>query len=218
MKVAVAGRLMVAVAGILLGSALAVAQGPGGMGPGMGPGGMGRGGFGQRRPPMERALGAGQWWNNPRMVTQLKLADDQRKAMDGILLQHREKLIDLQGTLQKAELEMQPLMKADQPNETQILAQIDKVASARAELEKANARFLLAIRAKLTPDQWKQLQDLRANGMGRQQADGRGQGPKGGQYRRGPGGGPGSRQGTPPPPPQDGSQAPAPAPGAGGEQ
>ena len=51
-------------------------------------------------------------------------------------------------------------MRDDQPNEAQILAQIDKVAQARAELEKANARFLLAIRGKLTPEQWKQMQEL----------------------------------------------------------
>ena len=41
---------------------------------------------------------------------------------------------------------MEPLMSADEPNDAAILAQIDKVAQARAELEKANARFLLAIR------------------------------------------------------------------------
>ena len=149
------------------------------------------------------------------MVTQLKLSDDQRKAMDAILLQHREQLIDLDGTLKKADLVMQSLMKADQPNETQILAQIDKIASARAELEKANARFLLAIRAKLTADQWKQLQDMRANNT-RPAAPSAGQAPR-------PGPGPQgqwrprqrSPQGTPPPA-QGGIQAaPPPAPGAG---
>ena len=50
---------------------------------------------------------------------------------------------------------MEPLVKDDQPNEASILAQIDKVAQARAELEKANARYLLALRSKLTPEQWK---------------------------------------------------------------
>jgi len=44
-----------------------------------------------------------------------------------------------------------------------VYQQIDKVAQARAELEKANARFLFALRSKLTPDQWKQVQDLRGN-------------------------------------------------------
>jgi Spy/CpxP family protein refolding chaperone len=111
---------------------------------------------------MERFLGQrgarGQWWNNPVLAEKIKLTDDQRKAMDQILLQHRETLIDLRGGVEKAELGMEPLMREDQPNEAKILAQIDKVAQARAELEKANARFLLAIRAKLSPEQWKGLQ------------------------------------------------------------
>jgi periplasmic protein CpxP/Spy len=116
---------------------------------------------------MERALGPqgdhGRWWNNPKVVEQLKLTDAQRKSFDGILLEHREKLIDLRASVEKAELEMEPLMGADQPNEGKILSQIDKVAQARSELEKANARFLLAIRSKLTPEQWKQVQAFRAN-------------------------------------------------------
>jgi len=54
-------------------------------------------------------------------------------------------------------------VRDDQPNESAILAQIDKVAQARAELEKANARYLLALRSKLTPEQWKQVQEFREN-------------------------------------------------------
>jgi Spy/CpxP family protein refolding chaperone len=180
---------------------------------------------------MERAFGPqgdhGRWWNNPRLVAELKLTDEQRKAMDGILLEHREKLIDLRASLQKAELELEPLVKDDQPNEGRILAQIDKVAQARAELEKANARFLLAIRGKLTPDQWKQVQALRdrrgqqGRGWGRD-----GQGGPGGPGREGwkPGGqGPGAQgpggqfhqyhhQLPPPPPAPPGAAPAAPAP------
>ena len=158
-----------------------------------------RPGFGDHRPPFERALGVNgdhpHWWNNPKMIDKLKLTDDQRKAMDATLLQHRTTLIDLRGSLEKAELNLEPLMSEDQPNEAQILAQIDTVAQARAELEKANARFLLAIRSKLTPDQWKQLQADRAShamehhDWARGQGRGAGPGP-GGQFRR---------QGPPPP-------------------
>jgi Spy/CpxP family protein refolding chaperone len=188
---------------------------------------------------MERALGDhGRWWNNPKVVERLKLTDDQRKAMDGILLEHREKLIDLRGALEKSELQMEPLMKEDQPNESAILAQIDKTAQARAELEKANARFLLAIRSKLTADQWKQMQAERANRMrGDWNKDGRGLGGP----DSGPGSGPGGqgrqnwqhRGQTPPngqaPPPPAGPQgmldggpgpgnAPSPAEGLGAAQ
>jgi Spy/CpxP family protein refolding chaperone len=172
---------------------------------------------------MERAFGlaGGQFWNNPNLVKQLNLTDDQRKSMDGILQDHRVKLIDLQANLQKAEVTMTPLMKADTPNRSAIEAQIDKVVQARAELEKANSRFLLDIRMQLTADQWKQLQTMRENRGGPGPRDGQrggwGQGgPRPGT--RGPGGQFGRPQGPPPAgaPPQG-----APAPGSqspGGEQ
>jgi len=174
-------RLAVAFAGVLL-AGTALAQGPGG--------GMGQG-FGGHRPPMENAFGAqgaqGRFWNNPRIVEKLKLTDVQRKEFDGIFLQHREKLIDLRASLQKAELALEPLVRDSQPNETKILAQIDKVAQARAELEKANAGFLLAIRAKLTAEQWTLLQELRANHARNGERHVQGQGgwrQGGGQYKR----------------------------------
>lgn len=160
MRTSIARHLFSALALILAGAALAGAQGPGGQGPGgMGPG------FAVHRPPVERAFGqtiAGRWWNNPRMIDQLKLSDDQRKEMDAILYAHREKLIDLRANLEKAELAMQPLMSADQPDRKAIEDQINKVVEARADLERANSLFLLDIRMKLTPAQWKQLQDMRA--------------------------------------------------------
>jgi Spy/CpxP family protein refolding chaperone len=147
----------------------------------------------------------GQFWNNPKLVEQLQLTVEQRKDMDAILLSHRSQLIDLHAAEQKAELEMEPLMSADQPNETAVLAQIDKIAATRAELEKANARFLLALRAKLTPDQWKQVQAFRDHPMPQRGQWGRGDhgpggnGPASGFHSHGqsqqPDGGP---QGAPP--------------------
>jgi len=113
------------------------------------------------RPPMERAFhnGApGRWWNHPEMARKLGLTADQQKKMDDIFQQSRLRLIDLNASLQREETIMQPLMEADQPDEAKILEQIDKVAQARAELEKANARMLLGIRRTLTLDQWKKLQ------------------------------------------------------------
>jgi len=188
MKASIAARLGLAIAGLMLAGAAGAQAQAGGPG------------FGEHRPPFERALGPqgyhGRFWNNPAMIEKLKLTDAQRKAMDGILLQHREKLVDLRGNVEKAELEMEPMMKDDQPNEARILAQIDKVAQARAELEKANARFLLALRGQLTPEQWKLMQAERAN----RREDRRGWEPggagRGGQRPEGPG-----RQQMAPPPP-----------------
>ena len=193
----------------------------------MGPGGA------QHRPPVEQAFGFanGQFWNNPNMVQQLNLTDDQRKAMDGILQDHKMKLIDLRANLQKAELELGPMMKADTPDRKAIEAQIDKVVMARADLEKANARFLLDIRMQLKPDQWKQLQTLRMNRMQHERMGehGRGAWGQGGQHPgmggqgdqfRGPGGQFHRQQPQGGQPPADAPQSnpappPAPAPGSG---
>jgi hypothetical protein len=173
-------------------------------------------------------------------VTQLSLTDDQRKAMDGIMQDHRMKLIDLQANLQKAEVTLGPMMKADTPDQKAIESQIDKVVAARADLEKANARFLLDVRMQLKPDQWKQLQTLRMNRMQHQGMrgdghDGRGEWGQGGQRpgtdgqgnefrgRGGPGGQGGQfhrPQGGQPPadaPQSNPAPAPAPAPGGSGE-
>jgi Spy/CpxP family protein refolding chaperone len=110
---------------------------------------------------MERAfhLGPhGRWWNNPELVQKLGLTADQQKKMEAIFQQNRPSLMDLSSSLRKEETSMEPLLAADQPDEGKILAQIDRVAQARAELEKANARMLLGLRRVLTPDQWKTLQ------------------------------------------------------------
>jgi len=114
-----------------------------------------------RRPPMERAfhLGPrGRWWNNPEYVKKLGLTVDQQKKMEAVVEQSRPALMDLSGTVRKEEMAMGALLSVDTPDESRILAQIDRVAQARAELEKANARMLLGLRRVLTPDQWKTLQ------------------------------------------------------------
>jgi Spy/CpxP family protein refolding chaperone len=123
--------------------------------------------FRDHRPPLEEALRApapGKWWHDPPMVQKLALTSDQQKKMDDIFQQHRLKLIDLTAALQREEVVMEPLVAAEQPDEPKILAQIDRVAQARAELEKANARMLLGIRRTLTQDQWKKLHDQEMQG------------------------------------------------------
>ena len=90
-------------------------------------------------------------------VQKLDLTPDQKKSIDDIYQQHRLKLIDLEAALQKEDLILEPLVNANPPDDAKVLAQIDRVAQARAELEKANSRMLWQVRRVLTPDQWNQL-------------------------------------------------------------
>src|SRR6201993_3928781 len=154
-------------------------------------------------PPMERAFrggGPGRWWDNPNVAQQVGITDDQKKKMDDIFQQNRLRLIDLKAAVEKQEAIMQPMIQADQPDEAKILSQIDAIAQARAELEKANARMLLGIRTVLTPDQWKKFRALahsRMENRGRWGEPGPGMGHGLGHGMAGPEGG------APPAPPEN---------------
>jgi periplasmic protein CpxP/Spy len=106
--------------------------------------------------PLQEALGVpgGKWWTRPEWAQALGLTGDQIKKMDDTFQQFRLKLIDLNASVRKEEAIMEPLLGAEQPDEAKIVAQIDKVVQARAELEKTNARMLLGIRRLLTLEQW----------------------------------------------------------------
>ena len=82
--------------------------------------------------------------------------------MDDVFQQSRLKLIDLIAALEREEVTLEPLVAAEPLDESRITAQIDRVAQARAELEKANGRMLLGIRKLLTPEQWSKLSQLSA--------------------------------------------------------
>jgi periplasmic protein CpxP/Spy len=125
--------------------------------PPMGPRGPG---MDRGRPQMERGrqMPPGRWWTDPGLVQRLGLTAEQQQKIDSIFQQSRLKLIDLNASLGKEQAILEPLLEAERPDESKVLAQIDRIAQARGELEKANARMLLGFRGVLTLDQWKKLQ------------------------------------------------------------
>jgi len=157
--------------------------GPGGFSGGPG-GGMG-GGMGAAM----RIAPPGMWWKNPGVVQKLTLTPDQVKKMDDIFQASRLRLVDLKANLEKQNLMLEPMLSANPPDTAKTLAQIDKVAQARADLEKENAKMLLGVRGVLTPDQWTKLHA--GGGFGQPAAPGApggAGGPGGPPQARGPGG------------------------------
>ncbi len=109
-------------------------------------------------------LGFGMWWKNPDVVARIGLTAEQQKRIGDMFLQSRVQLIHLHATLQEQQLYLGPLLDATPFDEAKAMAQIDKIADTRAELEKTNARMLLNIRGVLTSDQWTKLRS-RSRGM-----------------------------------------------------
>jgi hypothetical protein len=134
-------------------------DGPGEPNGQFGPGGLGPFGPGRRGPgiPGLQVGPPGRWWDDPDLAKKVGLTADQRKKMDDIFNTDRLKLIDLFAGVQKEEAILEPLVDADAPDENNVLAQVDRLAQARADLERTVARMLLDLRLQLTHDQWVKL-------------------------------------------------------------
>jgi protein CpxP len=114
-------------------------------------------------PPPPPALEIGKWWKNSEIVKKLQISETQVKQIEQIFLDHRLKLVELRAELERREIALKPLLAADQPDDARVMAQTDRVAAARGDLEKANTLMMLAIRRALSTEQWKKLEEIRAS-------------------------------------------------------
>jgi Spy/CpxP family protein refolding chaperone len=125
-----------------------------------------RGDFGQHGPKdggeLYGILPPGRWWKNAEAVKAVGLNDGQIQKIETIFLDSRIKLVDIHASLEKEEIKLEPSLEADNPDENAVFSAIDRIAAARANLEKANAQMVFAIQRVLTPEQWKTLHELRS--------------------------------------------------------
>ena len=135
--------------------------GPGGQGgPGLAGGGQPSGQRGQGPEPRAGLqLGPpGRWWDDKGFAKSLKLSPEQQTRMDTVFEQNRGMLLSRFQAVQQAEAQMEELSRSSAPDEPSLFAQIDRVAQARAELEKANTHMLLQLRKEMDADQIKRLE------------------------------------------------------------
>ena len=103
----------------------------------------------------------GRWWDDKSFAKSLKLRSDQQTKMDAIFEQNRPALLAGYQGLQQAEAQMDEISKSPNPDEATLFAGIDRVAQARAELEKVTTHYLLQIRKEMDQDQIQRLEKHR---------------------------------------------------------
>ncbi len=100
------------------------------------------------------------WWDMP-VARTLNLTEDQTRQIQSIVREHRDRLVDLRGAIEKAENQLSDIMDEDRPDPAKANAAIDRVATARADLTRAFSQMGLKLRLVLTPAQWRDLQSKR---------------------------------------------------------
>jgi Spy/CpxP family protein refolding chaperone len=102
----------------------------------------------------------GRWWDDKHYVKALHLRSEQQKRMDSVFEQNKANLVSKYQALQQEESKMEVLSHADALDEGALFAQIDRVAQARADLEKANTHMMLQVRKEMDADQTARLDRL----------------------------------------------------------
>jgi hypothetical protein len=102
----------------------------------------------------------GRWWDDKHYVKALHLRSEQQKRMDSLFEQNKASLVSKYQALQQEESKMEALSHADALDEGALFAQIDRVAQARADLEKANTHLMLQVRKEMDADQTARLDKL----------------------------------------------------------
>jgi hypothetical protein len=164
-------RLM-ALAGMLLCATTALAQHGGGGGGGMGGpgGGMMGGGRGMGRGPMgNRAMDVpthptgpqlglpGRWWDERSTIKTLNLRKDQKQRMDEIFNSSKGTLMNSLDNLQREEDRQSSMSQKDMQDESKVMAAMQRVQDARAELARQIVHMQVQIRQQLDQDQLDKL-------------------------------------------------------------
>ena len=129
-------------------------------------------------------LPPGKWWENPRLVDHIGLADEQQDQIRGIVFQHARRMIDLKADVDKAGLDLAESVDQQDFDPAPVRAAYAVFQTARQKLENERFEMLLEVRLVLTYEQWRKIEEIKQrmkqNRPQQQRRPGaRGQGPQG---------------------------------------
>ena len=88
-----------------------------------------------------------------RLTNKLDLDDDTRASVLAVIEAGRERTRDARKELKAAHVQMHGLLQADQSDEAEVLAQVERIGTLRTALNKQRMQTMLRVRALLSPEQ-----------------------------------------------------------------
>jgi len=89
---------------------------------------------------------AGRWWTNPRVVDRLGLKEQQVSAIDEIMYDSGQKMIDLKASMEKTNLQLGRMLARETLDEKALNAAIDRLAEIKCLItrEELSTRYAIA--------------------------------------------------------------------------
>ncbi len=97
------------------------------------------------------------WWDMG-VVRDLNLTGEQSAQIRSILREHRNVLIDLRASTEKADNDVEDAFNSDTVDQRRANEAIEKLIKARGDLTREFSKLSLRLRTVLTPFQWRELQ------------------------------------------------------------
>lgn len=92
---------------------------------------------------------------------EIGLTDAQRQTITSAMQQMQARFVDLQFKLSGENEKLSGLLKVAAPNESQVLAQLDRILALERELKRSQVGLLVRLKNTLTPQQQGRLAQLR---------------------------------------------------------
>ena len=99
----------------------------------------------------------GRFWNDSSTARTLHLRPEQQHRMDQVFEANRSTLQSLFLNLQREEAKLSAISPKNTSDQTKVFSAIDRVAQARADLEKEKSQLAQALRKEMDPEQVQQL-------------------------------------------------------------
>ena len=106
-------------------------------------------------------LPPGKWWENPRLVNHIGLADEQQDQIREIVYQHARKMIDLKADVDRAGLDLADSVDQQEFDPAPVRSAYAVFQTARHKLENERFEMLLEVRLVLTYEQWRKIEEIK---------------------------------------------------------
>lgn len=104
-------------------------------------------------------LPPGKWWRRPEIVERLVLTDEQQDRLDAIFRTAANDLIDLRGSVEKANIALRGLLDQPQLDRAAIHREAARLSDAKGRLFDRELAMLVDMRGVLTDPQWNRMRN-----------------------------------------------------------
>jgi len=103
----------------------------------------------------------GKWWRHPRTVKNLNLSQTEMDRLDAAFDTRARKFIELKHAIELAQFDLDQMMLQDPMDESALMAQFNKLETARANLSKERFQYYVQVRKLLGPERFQKIKTFR---------------------------------------------------------